>query len=69
MYRGILPFLLSAAFLGGLSLDTSMVDPSEAQYMGQMHHFCLLDEMLVPRAREYAASIHRIAEREGVLGN
>src|SRR5919107_1016502 len=25
--------------------------------MGQMHHFCLLDEMLVPRASECAASI------------
>src|SRR5215210_3328000 len=45
------------AFPGGLSLDSCMVDPSEAQHMGQMHHFCLLDEMLVPRAREYAASI------------
>ena len=25
--------------------------------MGQMHYFCLLDEMLVPRAREQPASI------------
>src|SRR5215210_3344985 len=44
-------------FPGGLSLDSPMVDPSEAQHMGQMDHFCLLDEMLVPRIREYAASI------------
>jgi hypothetical protein len=35
-----------------VSLDTCMVDPSEAQHMGQMHYFCLLDEMLVPRASE-----------------
>src|SRR5215208_4217600 len=35
---------LSPAFPGGLSLDSCIVDPSEAEHMSQMHYFCLLDE-------------------------
>jgi len=46
-----------SAFPGGLSLDSCMVDPSEARHMGQMHHFLPFDKVLVPRAREYAVSI------------
>src|SRR5215208_6913379 len=35
---------LSPTFPGGLSLDSCIVDPSEAEHMSQMHYFCLLDE-------------------------
>src|SRR5829696_5140211 len=35
---------LSPAFPGGLSLDSCIVDPSEAEHMSQMHYFCPLDE-------------------------
>ena len=48
---------LSRFLTGGLSLDGGMVDPSEARHMGQMHHFLPFNEVLVPRAREYAVSI------------
>src|SRR5215217_6393337 len=45
--------LLSPAFPGGLSLDSCIVDPSEAQHMSQMHYFCLLDEKSSSRKLSY----------------